>query len=106
MELTNNDVEQALANLIAAQNAICTLFDTGLENLCVFDHTGYTWGETGDSVFLTIDDCEWYDEIRVKEEFQIGDYTLLYATEDVFNAANKDKWNNMSLYLVTTNCGV
>lgn len=105
MSLNNEAVEQAIANLKSAQTAISDLFNTKLGNQSVFDHTGYTWGESGDSVFLTLGENEWDDEIHVKYEFHVGNYTLLYATEDVHNAKNNDKWNNMSFYIVSTDCG-
>lgn len=56
-------------------------------------------------MFLTLGENEWDDEIQVNDEFHVGNYTLLYATEDVHNAKNNDKWNNMSFYIVSTDCG-
>ena len=103
MELTNSDVEQALANLESSQLELSNLFETNLGNQYVFNHTDHTWSESGDYIYLTVTEDEMYESIRVREEFIKGNYKLVYAMEQNYHSSrHTDKWFNMAFFLLDT----
>lgn len=108
----NAEVESAIANLKAAQAALSKLFGgISTDDHNIFDISDENWEYDGHGKLtygIEPDDCEFSHDGAEELEVQfvtkaVGDYALVYATEDTYNARVNRRYNNMAYYIVNKN---
>lgn len=112
MKPTNESVELAVVNLKAAQDVISKMFKVSADATNIFDITDECWEYNPRSGTLTYgieeSDCEFSRDGATELSVQfvtnaVGDYALVYATEDTYNAKVNRRWNNLAYYIVNRN---
>lgn len=109
MNSINEQVETAIVNLKAAQAVISKMFRVSADDHNIFDITDECWQYDPRSGILTYgieeDHCEFSHEGAQQIAVQfvtdaVGDYALVYATEDTRDAKVNRRWNNMAYFIV------
>lgn len=108
----NIEVESAIANLKAAQEALSKLFGgISTDGYNIFDISDENWEYDGHGKLtygIEPDCCEFSHDGAEELEVQFiteaaGDYVLAYATEDTYNARVNRRYDNMSYYIINKN---
>ena len=109
MQQFNEQVEKAIENLKAAQVVISKMFNVSANDINIFDKTEESWQYNNRNGELVIGineaDCEFsHDSVETLQvQFvtpAIGDYCMVYATEDTYNARVNRRWNNLAYYVL------